>query len=134
MCEAATEGQKVQRATIRANDANILWVRIYTDEGLVGLGKTFMGAAAVEAYLHEWVAPKLLGKDPLAMEARGKDIMGYLGWCGSGVETWGNSAVDIALWDIFWQNGQYARAHCAGWQKPRCHSHLRHLGWLPVCA
>ena len=26
---------------------NIIWVRIYTDEGLVGLGETFMGAAAV---------------------------------------------------------------------------------------
>ena len=27
--------------------------------------------------------------------------MGYLGWRGSGVETRGNSAIDIALWDIF---------------------------------
>ena len=60
-----------------------------------------MGAAAVEAYLHEWAAHKLLGKDPLQIEARNKDITGYLGWRGSGVETRGNSAVDIALWDIF---------------------------------
>jgi galactonate dehydratase len=80
---------------------NLLWVRLYTDEGLVGLGETFMGAAAVEAYIHEWAAPKLIGKDPLAIEARGKDIQGYLGWRGSGVETRGNSAIDIALWDIF---------------------------------
>jgi galactonate dehydratase len=42
-----------------------------------------------------------MGKDPLAIEARNKDITGYLGWRGSGVETRGNSAVDIALWDIF---------------------------------
>jgi galactonate dehydratase len=91
-----------QVETIRLGEfPNILWVRIYTDEGLVGLGETFMGAAAVEAYIHEWVAPKLVGKDPLAIEARGKDIMGYLGWRGSGVETRGNSAIDIALWDIF---------------------------------
>lgn len=80
---------------------NIIWVRIHTDEGLVGLGETFMGAAAVEAYIHEWAGPKLLGKDPLAIEARNKDITGYLGWRGSGVETRGNSAIDIALWDIF---------------------------------
>jgi galactonate dehydratase len=91
-----------QVETIRLGEfPNILWVRIYTDEGLVGLGETFMGAAAVEAYIHEWAAPKLMGKDPLAIEARGKDIMGYLGWRGSGVETRGNSAIDIALWDIF---------------------------------
>ena len=43
---------------------NIFWVRLHTDEGLVGLGETFMGAAAVEAYVHEWAAQKLLGKDP----------------------------------------------------------------------
>ena len=91
-----------QVETIRLGEfPNIIWVRIYTDEGLVGLGETFMGAAAVEAYLHEWVAPKLLGQDPLAIEARNRDITGYLGWRGSGVETRGNSAVDIALWDIF---------------------------------
>ncbi|MEO6625775.1 MAG: mandelate racemase/muconate lactonizing enzyme family protein [Burkholderiaceae bacterium] len=80
---------------------NIIWVRIYTDDGLVGLGETFMGAQAVEAYLHEWAGPRLLGKDPLAIEARNNDLTGYLGWRGSGVETRGNSAIDIALWDIF---------------------------------
>lgn len=82
---------------------NILWVRLHTDEGLVGLGETFMGAEAVEAYLHEWAAPRLVGQDPLAIEARGRDLTGYLGWRGSGVETRGNSAVDIALWDLFGQ-------------------------------
>jgi L-alanine-DL-glutamate epimerase-like enolase superfamily enzyme len=88
--------------TIRLGEfPNILWVRVHTDEGLVGLGETFMGAAAVEAYLHEWAAPRLLGADPLAIEARARDLTGYLGWRGSGVETRGNSAVDIALWDLF---------------------------------
>jgi len=91
-----------QVETLRLGEfPNIIWVRLYTDEGLVGLGETFMGAAAVEAYLHEWVAPKFLGQDPLAIESRNRDITGYLGWRGSGVETRGNSAVDIALWDIF---------------------------------
>ncbi|MEY3473990.1 MAG: D-galactonate dehydratase, partial [Pseudomonadota bacterium] len=61
-----------QLETIRLGEfPNILWVRLHTDEGLVGLGETFMGAAAVEAYLHEWAAPRIVGKDPLAIEARG---------------------------------------------------------------
>ena len=88
--------------TIRlAEFANLVWVRQHTDEGVTGLGETFMGAAAVEAYLHETVAPKLVGRDPLQIEAINRDLIGYLGWRGAGVETRGNSAVDIALWDIF---------------------------------
>ena len=51
--------------TIRLGEfPNLIWVRLQTDEGLTGLGETFMGAAAVEAYLHETVAPKLLGRNP----------------------------------------------------------------------
>jgi hypothetical protein len=76
--------------TLRLDEfPNIMWVRIYTDEGLVGLGETFMGAQAVEAYIHEWAGPKLLGKDPLAIEARNRELTGYLGWRGSGAETRG---------------------------------------------
>ncbi|MFM8590254.1 MAG: mandelate racemase/muconate lactonizing enzyme family protein, partial [Limnohabitans sp.] len=93
-----------QLETLRLGEfPNILWVRLHTDEGLVGLGETFMGAQAVEAYLHEWAAPRLMGQDPLAIEARARDLTGYLGWRGSGVETRGNSALDIALWDLFGQ-------------------------------
>jgi galactonate dehydratase len=88
--------------TIRlAEFANLVWVRLHTDEGLAGLGETFMGAAAVEAYLHETVAPKIIGRDPMQIEAINRDLIGYLGWRGAGVETRGNSAVDIALWDLF---------------------------------
>lgn len=88
--------------TVRLQEfANLCWVRLHTNEGLVGLGETFLGAAAVEAYLHETVAPKLVGRDPLQIEAINRDLIGYLGWRGAGVETRGNSAVDIALWDLF---------------------------------
>lgn len=35
--------------TIRLREfGNLIWVRIHTDEGLVGLGETFMGASAVD--------------------------------------------------------------------------------------
>ncbi|MCZ7658859.1 MAG: mandelate racemase/muconate lactonizing enzyme family protein [Xanthobacteraceae bacterium] len=80
---------------------NLVWVRLHTDEGLTGLGETFFGASAVEAYLHDWCAPKLLGRDPLMIEALNRDLLGYLGWRSAGVETRALSAVDIALWDLF---------------------------------
>ena len=84
-----------------AEHPNLLWVLVRTDEGLVGLGETFYGAAAVEAHIHETTAAKLLGKNPLAIDRLSKELVGYLGFRSSGVETRAASAVDIALWDIF---------------------------------
>jgi len=88
--------------TVRLGEfPNLVWIRLRTDEGLTGLGETFMGAAAVEAYIHESAAPKLIGRDPIQIEAINKSLINYLGWRGTGVETRGNSAIDIALWDLF---------------------------------
>jgi galactonate dehydratase len=88
--------------TIRnAEFPNLLWLHIHTDEGLSGLGETFFGAQAVEAYLHESVAPQLLGQDSSRIDHIARKLYGYLGFRGSGVETRGNSAIDIALWDLW---------------------------------
>jgi galactonate dehydratase len=80
---------------------NLLWLRVHSDEGIVGLGETFMMPRTVEAYLHEVAAPKVLGRDPLAIERIAKDLVGYLGFRSTGAEMRGNSALDIALWDLF---------------------------------
>lgn len=91
-----------QIETIRiAEHPNILWVRVYTDEGLVGLGETFYGAAAVEGHVHEIIAPQLIGADPLAIDRISKQLVGYLGFRSTGAETRAASAIDIALWDLF---------------------------------
>ena len=57
--------------TIRiAERPNLIWVQIHTDEGLVGLGETFFGAAAVEGHVHEYIGPRVIGRDP-AQRCRG---------------------------------------------------------------
>jgi galactonate dehydratase len=83
---------------------NVLWVQVHTDQGLIGLGETFFGADAVEAHIHEFIAPYLIGKNPLEIEKHSKRMTGYAGRGGSGAEMRGSSAVDIALWDIFGQS------------------------------
>ena len=81
---------------------NILWLRVHTDEGLIGLGETFRGADAVARYLHTDVAPLLIGRDPSADRAISKLLTEtYVGFRSSGVEMRAASAVDIALWDLF---------------------------------
>ncbi len=80
---------------------NLVWLRVHTDEGLYGSGETSFGAESVEAYLHEFVAPRVLGRNPLEIERLGRELTGYLGFRGSGVETRAVSAFDIALWDLY---------------------------------
>lgn len=88
--------------TIRiAERPNLLWLRVMTDEGIDGLGETFFIAETVETYIHEYVAPRVIGRDPLQIDLLAQDLNGYLGFRSTGAEVRGNSAFDIALWDLF---------------------------------
>ncbi|WP_312794914.1 mandelate racemase/muconate lactonizing enzyme family protein [Tianweitania sp.] len=88
--------------TVRIDEReNLLWVLVHTDEGLTGLGETFYGVSAVEAHVHEFIAPRVIGRDPLEIDLLAQDLVGYIGFRSSGAEVRGNSAFDIALWDIF---------------------------------
>ncbi|MCA3436169.1 MAG: mandelate racemase/muconate lactonizing enzyme family protein [Rhodobacter sp.] len=88
--------------TIRiAERPNLLWLCVHTDEGITGLGETFFGAATAEAHVHEYIAPRVLGRDPFEIDRLAADLVGYLGFRSSGAEMRGNSAFDIALWDLF---------------------------------
>ena len=90
--------------TIRAAEhPNLLWVQIQTDEGVTGLGETFYGPAAAEGHIHGIIAPYLIGKDALNIEAHQAHLTGYVGFVGASAEMRGRSAVDIALWDILGQ-------------------------------
>jgi galactonate dehydratase len=79
-------------------------VQLHTDDGLVGLGETFFGPAAVAAYVHESVAPYLLGQDPRAIERHYRALSTRTTHRAMGAEARGLSAVDIALWDLFGQS------------------------------
>jgi galactonate dehydratase len=79
---------------------NLCLVRLHTDEGLAGLGETFFGAAEVATYLHETAAPRLLRHDATAIDGLRIRLQNYVGTGSTGVEGRGNSAVDLALWDL----------------------------------
>jgi L-alanine-DL-glutamate epimerase-like enolase superfamily enzyme len=85
-----------------AEFANVLWVRVHTDSGIIGLGETFYGAGAVEAHIHDTLAGRLLGRDPLQIEAIHRDMLNLpMAQSSTGAEYRAASAIDIALWDLF---------------------------------
>lgn len=80
---------------------SLIWLEVETNDGLVGLGETFRGAASVETCLHEELAPWLLGRDARQIEGISRHLLTpYVGYNSSGVEVRSASAVDIALWDL----------------------------------
>jgi galactonate dehydratase len=81
---------------------NVLWVRVHTDAGIIGLGETFYGAGAVAAHIHDTLATRLLGRDPMRIEAISRELVDLpLAQSSTGVEYRAASAIDIALWDLF---------------------------------
>lgn len=89
--------------TLRTDEfANVIWVRVHTDAGIIGLGETFYGAGAIEAWVHDTLAGRLLGRDPLQIEALHREMLNLpMAQASTGVEYRAASAVDIALWDLF---------------------------------
>jgi galactonate dehydratase len=87
--------------TVHVGAITYLWVRIHTDEGIIGLGESYPNAEAEAAIVHSRLAPVLLGKDPSAIDRLWADMflgVSYSGWAGA--EMRAISAVDIALWDL----------------------------------
>ena len=82
-----------------------LWLRIHTDDGLIGLGETSYAPRAVSALIHDQLAPLLLGQSPLDIERHWHTMFAAVNSYGyGGAETRAISAVDIALWDIAGQH------------------------------
>ncbi|MGC1299375.1 MAG: mandelate racemase/muconate lactonizing enzyme family protein [Alloacidobacterium sp.] len=87
--------------TVHAGAIQYLWVRIHSDEGLIGLGESYPNAEAEAAVVHTRLASVLLGRDPSEIDRLWADMflaVSYSGW--GGAEMRASSAVDIALWDL----------------------------------
>jgi len=83
----------------------LLWLQVHTDSGLIGTGETFWAPGPAATYLHDNVASYLIGKDPRDIELHDRTLGSvYVGARDSGAEVRGNSAVNIALWDIYGQS------------------------------
>jgi galactonate dehydratase len=84
---------------------NSLWVHLHTADGLIGLGETYHVPGAVEAVIHDYAAPFLLGQSVFDRERHWQSFFSYanfFGYAGAEMRAW--SALDIALWDLLGQH------------------------------
>jgi L-alanine-DL-glutamate epimerase-like enolase superfamily enzyme len=80
----------------------VLFVRVHTDEGLIGTGDTFYTPGTISSFVHEFAAPMLLGKDPSRIERLWFELYDrqVARFGGLGAEMRAISAIDVALWDL----------------------------------
>jgi galactonate dehydratase len=84
---------------------NTIWVLLYAADGLVGLGETYHVPGAVEAVIHDYAAPLLLGQSAFDRERHWQNFFAYanfFGYAGAEMRAW--SALDTALWDLLGQH------------------------------
>jgi L-alanine-DL-glutamate epimerase-like enolase superfamily enzyme len=90
---------------VNAGSVNWVFAKIYTNQGLVGLGEgsvTSKEATVAQAIMeHERF---LLGKDPGDIELLWQGMFRYPRWRGGPILNSAISAVEIALWDILGQS------------------------------
>src|SRR5437660_9834985 len=80
---------------------NILWVRIHTDDGLIGLGETYYLPKATEALVYDMIADFLLDQSPFAVERLWYNVFTWANFFGyAGAEMRALSPVDIALREL----------------------------------
>jgi len=77
-----------------------LLVRVYTDEGIVGLADGTRSLAIFRAYLDEVVKPMLVGKDPLQPTRHWETLALGTAERATRLPSQVVGAIDIALWDI----------------------------------
>jgi galactonate dehydratase len=78
-----------------------LWVKVETDAGVTGIGECVHGGMQAIAII-EFLAPKLVGRDPFAIDAIFEEMRrGHVfdGGTGGALIT-ALTGIEIALWDL----------------------------------
>jgi galactonate dehydratase len=106
-----TEGHGGDVGTIEAIETvrcaaqpNLLWARVYTSTGVIGLGETYYLPGAVERVIHDLAADLFLGEPAGAISQLWSAFFSCTNFFGfAGAEMRALSALDMALWDALGQ-------------------------------
>jgi L-alanine-DL-glutamate epimerase-like enolase superfamily enzyme len=111
-------------------------VRIHCDDGGEGVGYTYTigtGGSSVVALLADHLAPRLIGRDPDAIEAIWKDLFFATHATAVGaITSLALAAIDTALWDLKAKRAGLPLWKAAGGARQRVPLYTTEGGWLQL--
>ncbi len=125
--------KKLETFLANAGLRNYLFIRLTTDTGLTGIGEASLEwqERAVEVLLNEWVASRIIGRDPFDIEAVVGGMIRDQYQGGSTVMT-AISGAEIAMWDIIGKAcGQPVFKLLGGQARPALPAYAN--GWYGAC-
>jgi galactonate dehydratase len=125
--------KSLETLVANAGQRNYLFVRLKTDTGLIGIGEATLEwqERAVEVLLNEWVASRLVGRDPFDIEAVVGGMIRDQYQGGSTVMT-AISGAEVAMWDLIGKaTGQPVYRLIGGRARPQLFAYAN--GWYGGC-
>jgi L-alanine-DL-glutamate epimerase-like enolase superfamily enzyme len=112
------------------------FVRVHDSDGGVGIGYSYTigtGGSSVVALIRDHLAPRLLGRDPTAVEAIWKDLFFATHATAVGaITSLALAAIDTALWDLRCRRAGLPLHVMAGGAQARVPLYTTEGGWLHI--
>lgn len=117
-------------ATNKVDGLEWIFVELRTDTGLVGTGISYtvdVGGTAIAALLEDYLAPLVIGRNPLEYEAIWQVLQRQSRRLGLGVNAMAMAALDVAVWDLIGQQYRQPLWRLIGGARPRIDAYISEI-------
>lgn len=117
-------------ATNKVDGLEFIIVELETDTGLTGTGFTYtvdIGGSSILALTKDYLAPLVIGMDPLCYEQIWSKMQRQSRRLGTGVNVMGMAAIDIAVWDLLGKSYNQPLYKLLGGARPSIPSYISEI-------
>ena len=117
-------------ATNKVDGLEFIIVELETDTGLIGTGFTYtvdIGGSSILALTRDYLAPLVIGMDPLCYEQIWSKMQRQSRRLGTGVNVMGMAAIDIAVWDLLGKSHNQPLYKLLGGARPSIPSYISEI-------
>lgn len=117
-------------ATNKVDGLEWFFVELRTDNGLVGTGISYtvdVGGTSIQALIEDYLAPLVIGRNPLEYEALWQTLQRQSRRLGLGVNSMAVAAIDVAVWDLIGKQYKQPLWRLLGGARPRIPAYISEI-------